>query len=70
MARSRNRRIHVRDQAYPARALCGREWIDARGGDVASDTCPPVVRDDESGSVNLANCRVCIDVLRRRLARS
>ncbi len=61
-------RVHVQDSRYKTRALCGLEWDRAHGGRVASDTTPPVVCDDESGSVNPATCQQCILAYRRRLA--
>jgi hypothetical protein len=54
------RRIHVRDETFPSRALCGRDWRpDVRGGRIASSTSPPVVVNDETGSANALTCAVC-----------
>lgn len=60
-------RVHIRDPKFPSRALCGRPWHEAKGGRVASDTEPPVVIDEETGSVNPASCRKCIELLRATL---
>lgn len=65
-ARRRPAAVHIQDQRFPTRALCGRPWELARGGRIASDTTPPVVV-DERGSVNPANCVTCLDVYRKRL---
>jgi hypothetical protein len=60
--------VHIHDEAFPSRALCGITWTGPiRGGRVASDTTPPVVV-DEAGSANAATCRTCLSVWRRRLA--
>lgn len=62
-------RVHIQDQQFPTRALCGLTWERARGGRLASDTSPPVVFDEESGSVNAATCGQCLLALRRLLGR-
>ena len=62
-------RIHIQDPKFPNRALCGRDWAASIGGRAASDTNPPVVIDDETGSVNPANCLQCVLTYRRRLAK-
>lgn len=68
---SRNHpKVHIQDPSFLTRALCGRDWREAKGGRAASSTDPPVVHDDASGSVNLATCRVCLLTFRRRLGRS
>ncbi len=59
--------VHVQDEAFPQRALCGASWGNLRGGRVASTTVPPVVV-DEAGSANAATCLICLAVLRRRWA--
>jgi hypothetical protein len=59
--------VHVQDSLQPFLALCGRRWdLCERGGEPASDTVPPAVRDDR-GSVNQATCRDCCAVFQRRL---
>jgi hypothetical protein len=62
-------RVHVQDEKFPDRALCGLEWAKCRGGRIASTTEPPVVFDEESGSVNAASCQQCLLALRRKLGR-
>jgi hypothetical protein len=60
--------VHIRDEQFTSRALCGIDWHRARGGNVASDGFdPPVVR-DEAGSVKACTCKTCLAVWRRRLA--
>ncbi len=61
-------KIHIQDQQFKMRALCGLAWDRARGGRAASDTEPPIVHDEESGSVNPATCFQCVLAYRRRLA--
>jgi hypothetical protein len=63
-------KIHLQDPQFRDRALCGREWRLCRGGREASTTEPPVVIDEESGSVNAVDCRICLLQLRRRLGRA
>lgn len=65
MGRKTPARIHIQDEDYPLRALCGKPWLEAHGGRIVSNTLP-VVRDDESGSVNQVTCRVCLLQWRRR----
>lgn len=62
-------RVHIQDPDYRSRSLCGIPWERARGGRLASSTDPPVVLDEESGSVNAVDCRVCMLQVRRRLGR-
>jgi hypothetical protein len=64
-------RVHIQNERFPTLSLCGLAWSKARGGVPASDTTPPVVRDQESGSVNAATCQQCVLQWRRRqLAKS
>jgi hypothetical protein len=62
-------RVHIRDPKFPGRALCGRDWSEVEhGGRVAtSGLTPPVVVNDESGSVSPANCWTCLLTFRKRL---
>ena len=67
MTRSRRRPskpVHIQDEQFTLRSLCGHDWNRVRGGRVASDTEPPVVTDD-AGSVNAVTCRTCLAVWRR-----
>lgn len=59
-------RIHIQNPDHLTIALCGRRWSRvSRGGRIASDTEPPVVKDDESGSCDVATCDVCLAKWRR-----
>lgn len=60
--------VHIRDEQYPVRALCGYEWRQVvAGGIVASEGFePPVIR-DEDGSCKAATCGTCLRVWRRRV---
>jgi len=60
-------RVHIRDTQFPSRSICGRHWHESRGGRVASDTEPPIVKDEETGSVNPATCRKCVQLHREAL---
>lgn len=61
-------RVHIRDERFPSRAICGLVWTKAEhGGRVASSTSPPVVVNDESGSVNPATCLQCLSLFRESL---
>jgi hypothetical protein len=62
-------KVHLQDPKFQDRAMCGREWRLCKGGREASDTTPPVVIDEESGSVNAVDCQQCLLALRRRLGR-
>ena len=59
--------VHIQDERFPSRALCGITWLALRGGRIASDTSPPVVV-DEAGSANVATCKTCLAMWQRRLA--
>ena len=59
-------RVHIQNERFKTLSLCGLAWSKAKGGRVASDTTPPVVFDEESGSVNQATCHQCLLQLRRR----
>ncbi len=63
-------KIHIQDQRFKTRALCGRPWDKARGGRVASSEVEEqlVVHNEESGSVNPATCEKCVKLYRERLA--
>ncbi len=58
-------KVHVQDPTFKNRSLCGQPWERVKGGVPRSDTDPPAVFDEESGSVNAASCRQCCLVLRR-----
>ena len=59
--------VHIHDDRFPSRALCGTPWEKVtKGGRAASDTNPPAVV-DEQGSANAATCVTCLAVWRRRL---
>jgi hypothetical protein len=61
-------KVHIRDERFPSRAICGKAWsVSVRGGRVASDTTPPVVFDEERKSVNPASCSKCLELLRHAL---
>jgi hypothetical protein len=58
-------KVHIQEPLHKRYSLCGKPWAQVRGGVVRSDTTPPVVFDEESGSVNAATCLQCCLVLRR-----
>lgn len=59
-------KIHIQDPTFKNRALCGQPWARVKsGGRVASDTDPPAVFNEETGSVNPATCQQCCLALRR-----
>jgi hypothetical protein len=61
-------KVHIRDERFPSRAICGMTWsAPIRGGRIASDTSPPVVFDEERKSVNPASCVKCLELLRAAL---
>ncbi len=62
-------RVHIHDERFLTRALCGTPWSSVeQGGRVASDTDPPVIVDEtgEKGSAKAATCVTCLAVWRRR----
>lgn len=58
-------KVHIQDQIFKTRSLCGRAWVKIKGGEPRSDTDPPAVFNEETGSVNAATCQQCCLVLRR-----
>jgi hypothetical protein len=58
-------KVHIQEPVHKRYSLCGKPWATVRGGVIRSDTTPPAVFDEESGSVNAASCRTCLLVLRR-----
>jgi len=63
--RSRADRRHIRNDALPWQAWCGRRWRGSSGGRVASDTDPPLVKNDETGTAHWATCALCLSRWRR-----
>lgn len=62
----RKPRVHIQNPRFQTVTLCGQPWELSKGGRVASDTTPPAVIDEESGSVNAATCSTCLLQWRRR----
>lgn len=59
------RRVHIQDPRFSSLSLCKQPWDASRGGVPKSDTDPPVVRDEESGSVSAVTCERCLLLWRR-----
>lgn len=53
-------RVHVQSEQFLTTTLCAKEMNKVRGGRVCSDTDPPYVKDERTGSVDQATCLVCI----------
>lgn len=62
---SKKPKVHIQEPVHKRLSLCGQPWARVKGGVVRSDTDPPAVFDEESGSVNAATCHVCVLTLRR-----
>jgi hypothetical protein len=60
-------KVHVQDPIFKNRSLCGKKWANVKGGVPRSDTDPPAVFNEESGSVSAATCKQCCLVLRRSM---
>ncbi len=59
--------VHIQDQQFKTRALCGKPWTKKTvGGRAAGDAPPPIVV-SEKGSVRPANCETCIGLYRKRM---
>jgi hypothetical protein len=61
-------RVHIRDEQFLSRSLCGQPWRGARSaGRPCSDSDPPYVTNDESGSVSQTTCLKCIELYRAKM---
>lgn len=61
-------RIHIRNERFLDQSLCGQPWRGApAAGRPCSSTDPPYVTNDETSSVNLANCVTCIKMFREKM---
>lgn len=60
--------VHIQDERFEVRTLCGKPWRQAKGGRVASNTDPPVVT-NERGSVYPLSCKACLLIWNQKQAR-
>ncbi len=61
-------KIHIRSTRWTSLTLCGLKWEGRVSGRIASDTTPPAVVDDDSGSVYPATCVSCLTKYAAQLA--
>lgn len=61
-------KTHIRDEQFLSRALCGQPWRGAeRAGRPCSDSDPPYVTNDETGSTQQATCLKCCELYRAKM---